>query len=136
MFRTAPPAAGPALAPNRAEGAVAAVLAAGLLAAAAWGPLTAGDPSAAAVSTGAIVCRLDVNTATPAELAQLRGVGPVLAGRIEAGRASRGAFRTPDHLLAVRGIGPKTLDRVRPNLRFPADGAPAGTQPGPALAAR
>ena len=111
-----------------------AVLAAAVLLVAARAPLTAGDPGAAAVPAGAVAYRLDVNDATPAELALLRGVGPVLAGRIVADRESRGVFHGPDDLLAVRGIGAKTLDRLRPHLRFPADAVP--NRDGPVLAAR
>ena len=52
---------------------------------------------------------LDLNTATERELQFIRGIGPVLAERIIAGRP----YRTVDDLLKVKGIGPKKLERIR-----------------------
>jgi DNA uptake protein ComE-like DNA-binding protein len=41
-----------------------------------------------------------------------------------ADRDARGAFGGPEGLLRVRGIGPRTLERLRPYLRpAPADSA-------------
>jgi predicted flap endonuclease-1-like 5' DNA nuclease len=62
--------------------------------------------------------RLDVNAADSLDLLQLRGVGPVTAGRILARRRSHGVLRGPTDLLAIRGIGPATLDRLLPQIRF------------------
>jgi competence protein ComEA len=53
---------------------------------------------------------IDVNRATEQELQQLPGIGPTLARRIITARP----FRTVDELRRVRGIGVKTLDRLRP----------------------
>jgi competence protein ComEA len=60
--------------------------------------------------------RIDLNQASRAELLQVPGIGPALAGRIEAYRQEHGAFQTVDELIEVRGIGPATLQRVRPWL--------------------
>ncbi len=57
--------------------------------------------------------KLDLNAATPAELEALPGIGPVLAERIISYRQESGGFRSVDELLAVKGIGNKTLDRFR-----------------------
>ncbi|MBI5169621.1 MAG: helix-hairpin-helix domain-containing protein [Candidatus Eisenbacteria bacterium] len=57
---------------------------------------------------------LDLNRATVAQLDGLPGIGPVLAGRIVEQRAKQGAFRSIDELLAVRGIGPRLFERLRP----------------------
>jgi len=57
---------------------------------------------------------LNINTATAAELEQLPGIGPSLAARIVQYRQEHGPFRTVDALLLVSGIGPATLDRIRP----------------------
>jgi competence ComEA-like helix-hairpin-helix protein len=66
--------------------------------------------------------RLDVDRATAAEFERLPGIGPALAARIVTDRSSNGPFGTPAGLLRVRGIGPKTLERLRPFLRpAPAD---------------
>lgn len=53
---------------------------------------------------------IDVNRATEQELQQLPGIGPTLARRIVEARP----FRTVDDLRRVRGIGVKTLNRLRP----------------------
>ena len=60
---------------------------------------------------------LDLNRATAGDLEGLPGVGPVLAARILTERTRRGAFRSPDDLLEVKGIGLATLDRLRPLVR-------------------
>ena len=61
---------------------------------------------------------LDINRATRDELLALPRVGPVLAGRILALRDSLGRFEAPEDLLAVKGVGERTLARLRPLLRF------------------
>ncbi len=60
--------------------------------------------------------RLDLNAATWVELSQLDGVGETLAERIVERREMRGPFESVDDLDAVKGIGPKTLERLRPHL--------------------
>jgi len=75
------------------------------------------------------VGRIDPNRASASELMRLPGIGPALAGRIVADRDQNGAFRSPEALLRVRGIGPKTLERIRGYLSFPGAagrGSPAG----------
>ncbi len=52
---------------------------------------------------------LDLNTATEEELQTIKGIGPVLAARIIAGRP----YKTVDDLLKVKGIGPKRLEKFR-----------------------
>jgi competence protein ComEA len=71
--------------------------------------------AAAAVLEGAAT-RLDLNLASPGELEGLPGIGPALAARIVELRRLRGSFRSVDDLLAVRGIGPVTLERLRPRV--------------------
>jgi competence protein ComEA len=60
---------------------------------------------------------VDVNSADAAALETLPGVGPVLAGRIVAYRDTAGPFLAVDSLLAVPGIGPATLERLRSRVR-------------------
>lgn len=67
---------------------------------------------------------IDVDRATVAELLRLPGIGPALAGRIVAERASGGRFGGPDGLLRVSGIGPKTLAKIRPYLAPASSEAP------------
>jgi comEA protein len=57
---------------------------------------------------------VDVNAATAEELTALPGIGPARAAAIVALREERGGFRSLDELLDVKGIGPKTLARLRP----------------------
>lgn len=63
---------------------------------------------------------VDVNTANAQALTALYGVGPKTAAAIVAERARHGAFRYPEDLLAVPGIGEKTLARFFPQLDFSA----------------
>lgn len=60
---------------------------------------------------------VNINTASAAELELLPGIGPALAQRIIEYRAKHGRFRRVDDLDAVRGIGPRTLERLRPLVR-------------------
>ena len=57
---------------------------------------------------------IDPNLDGPADLQSLPGIGPVLAARIVEGRP----YADAESLLAVRGIGPVTLRKIRPRLTF------------------
>lgn len=58
---------------------------------------------------------VDINSATEEELVRLPGVGPVRAAAIVCVREERGGFGSVDDLLEVRGIGPVTLEKLRPD---------------------
>ena len=58
--------------------------------------------------------RVNINTATRAELEQLPGIGPGLAARIIEHRARYGPFRRAEHLIVVRGISEHRLAELRP----------------------
>ena len=64
----------------------------------------------------AIDFKIDVNQAAWPELAVMPNVGEQLAKRIVADRAERGAFNHLADLERVRGIGPKTLEGMKPYL--------------------
>lgn len=69
---------------------------------------------------------IDINKADWPELALLPDLGETMAKRIIADRDARGRFSSPQDLLRVKGIGPKTLDNLLPHLAPIADeGAPA-----------
>ena len=57
--------------------------------------------------------RLDLATATAAQLEELPGIGPVLAGRIVAHREEVGGFDEPAALREVAGIGEATWAELR-----------------------
>ncbi|MEZ4651138.1 MAG: helix-hairpin-helix domain-containing protein [Candidatus Eisenbacteria bacterium] len=59
--------------------------------------------------------RLRLDLATAEDLTSLPGIGPALAARIVAAR-EEAPFRTVEDLRRVKGIGAKTLERLRPHL--------------------
>ena len=69
----------------------------------------------------AIKLQIDVNEAQWPELALMPDIGPELARRIVADREERGPFRDLDDLRRVRGIGPRTLEAMKPYLLPLAD---------------
>jgi competence protein ComEA len=75
-------------------------------------------PSSSALRALRDGARIDVNRARPADLELLPGVGPMLARRIVEQRDAHGPFVAAEDLLRVRGIGPRTLERLRPLLAF------------------
>ncbi|AGC42757.1 S1 RNA-binding domain-containing protein [Myxococcus stipitatus DSM 14675] len=60
---------------------------------------------------------VDVNTASPQLLEHVSGVGPSLAKKLVAHRASKGRFTTRRELLKVSGLGPKTFEQAAGFLR-------------------
>ena len=66
--------------------------------------------------------RIDVNVAAEPELLVLPQVGPVVARRIVEYRKAVGPFKKVEELLNVKGIGRKTLERLRPLITL---GSPA-----------
>ncbi len=59
---------------------------------------------------------ININTATSQELQTLQGIGPVMAQRIIEYRQISGEFSTVDDLTNVKGIGEKTLERIRDSI--------------------
>ncbi len=60
--------------------------------------------------------QVDLNRADWPELVQLPGIGPTLAQRIVQSRETDGPYLDHAELTRVRGIGPKTLEKIRPYL--------------------
>ncbi|MDA0835053.1 MAG: helix-hairpin-helix domain-containing protein [Planctomycetota bacterium] len=60
---------------------------------------------------------LDINSANWVEWMQLEGIGERLAVRIVEDREMNGPFRSIEDLDRVKGIGFKTIERLRPHLR-------------------
>lgn len=56
---------------------------------------------------------INVNTAGVEKLAELPGIGPVLADRIIEHREESGDFTSVEELREVSGIGPSKLDQIK-----------------------
>ncbi|MCH8507526.1 MAG: ComEA family DNA-binding protein [Phycisphaerales bacterium] len=74
-------------------------------------PLPDTPPAAAAVRTPL----LNLNTADAAELQLLPRIGPALSARIIEDRDANGPFASLEDLQRVRGIGPRTIEIIRPH---------------------
>lgn len=59
---------------------------------------------------------ININLASAEELETLPGIGPTYARRIVEFREQNGPFRTLDALMLVSGIGPATLEKIRPHV--------------------
>lgn len=76
-----------------------------------------GSGSASGPGTGSASGELlNLNTANPAQLEELPGVGPVLAQRIIDWRMEHGRFATVDELAEVSGIGEKMFAQLQPKV--------------------
>lgn len=74
-----------------------------------------------------VAFEVDINAADWPELSVLPNIGETLAKRIVDSRNAEGPFADVDDLQRVRGIGPKTLEQLRPYLRpLPPSGNVAG----------
>jgi uncharacterized protein len=60
---------------------------------------------------------VEVNTASPALLSYVAGIGPTAAQRIAKHRDESGPFRSRSQLLKVPGVGPKTFEQAAGFLR-------------------
>lgn len=70
--------------------------------------------------------QLDPNTATAADLSALPNLGPAMARKIVEDREhfqkdhpNQLAYEKIEDLQRIKGIGPATLENLRPYLRFP-----------------
>jgi competence protein ComEA len=91
-------------------------------------PSGAAAPADSAPAAPPAAGRVNLNAAGAEELDTLPGIGPVLAGRIVEFRARNGPFRSVDELRAVRGVGPRLLERLRGRIEV---AGPAAGRPGP-----
>lgn len=66
---------------------------------------------------------INLNTASQRDLEELPEIGPKHAAAIIAGRP----YKTVDEVVKVKGIGPKTLEKIRDKVTV---GEPAGTPAG------
>jgi competence protein ComEA len=93
------------------------------------GPDAGAEPGSGVMADGRVI----LNVASEEELTRLPGIGPSRARAIVALRQRLAKFRAVEDLLRVKGIGRKTLRRIKPNvvLDRPAVTADLGL-PGPA----
>jgi comEA protein len=70
-------------------------------------------PSGTSAQGGASAL-INLNTATPAQLDTLPGVGPKVAARIVEYRQKNGGFKKIEELMNVQGIGEKLFLKLKP----------------------
>lgn len=73
---------------------------------------------AAQAGNGVATARLDLNRATAEQLEALPGIGEVKAAAILAVRDANGGFHSIGELEAVRGIGPVLAAKLEPLLKI------------------
>lgn len=74
------------------------------------------------LAPAAIAGPVNVNTADARTLArELDGIGMAKAEAIVSYRQKNGPFKSADDLAKVKGIGKKTIEQNKPNLRFESD---------------
>ncbi|WP_353661510.1 helix-hairpin-helix domain-containing protein [Hydrogenimonas sp. SS33] len=56
---------------------------------------------------------IDINSADVKTLTQLKGIGPVKAQAIVDYRKKHGKFKRVEELDEVKGIGPKTVEKIK-----------------------
>jgi len=71
----------------------------------------------------------DLNTASPALLRHISGIGPKMAEAIVAHRDARGTFASRKVLLDVKGLGAKTFEQAAGFLRLPGSDVPLDNTP-------
>jgi len=89
---------------------------------------------------------VNLNTGSSAELPEAPRIAPATADKLLQARNSYGGFKSVDDLQAIKGLGPKKLDKMRkyltvgkpalsnktPPAKIPAPHAPTATTPPPA----
>ena len=78
-----------------------------------------------AIAADAPAGKVNLNTATAAQLTALPGIGEKLAARIVEYRQKSGGFKSVQELMNVKGIGEKNLAKLEPHLSV-GDGAARG----------
>ena len=64
--------------------------------------------------------KIDINKASVEELVQLPRIGQKMAERIVEYRQEHGPFKTVEDLKAVKGIGDKVLEQLKPSITVSA----------------
>lgn len=74
--------------------------------------------SSTSTATKSIPKNIKINSADLETLQLLPGVGPVTAAAILKYRKANGKFKTLDDLANVKGIGKKTLAKIKPYIKL------------------
>lgn len=74
---------------------------------------TAAGSGGALSGAGIAGGKININTASAAELESLPGIGPTLAQRIVDYRSTHGPFKTPEDLMNVSGIGTGRYEQIK-----------------------
>jgi competence ComEA-like helix-hairpin-helix protein len=72
---------------------------------------------------------VNLNTANSEQLQQVPGIGPATADKILQMRKSYGSFKSVNDLMAIRGIGPKRLEKMKKYLTVNRPTAKKSVQP-------
>ena len=96
--------------------AIAVLLAVALLGSGLAAPCFAAGSSTKSSSGASAQQPIDINKASTEELTTIPGIGKTLAQRIVEFRDEHGPFGTVENLIDVPGIGPATLDNLRPHI--------------------
>ena len=68
-----------------------------------------------------VIFPLDLNTASYGELLKVPGIGPVTAERIINYRYEKGNFKNINELMNIKGIGKKTLKKLKQYFKISQD---------------
>lgn len=80
-------------------------------------PASAGVVSGTETSSPLDCSRVNINTASAATLDEcLPGIGPAYAQRIIEYREAHGGFKSIEEIQEVRGIGPKTFEKIKDQI--------------------
>ncbi len=82
-----------------------------------WGGASAGAAGAGGSGTGVTPGPISFGSATPEQLEEIEGIGPVTAADLIEYRDSQGGIASIDELDQVSGIGPVTMEALRSRLQ-------------------